>query len=151
MQPAMHLYITHALYYEIYTMLLEVIQLMSIAGYEAYVCMCFFMYKTLCAAFIWLPWDAHSRPYVCLYCTKKCINFITKKYWNKNEKHFLNGTKSRDAAAKKNRVGISSMRKSIYRRSGNFRCYNIFVNVRAYENLTHEYFLTTNYSIIFLR
>ena len=33
----------------------------------------------------------------------------------------------------------------IYRRSGNFRCYNIFVNVRAYENLTHEYFLTTNY------
>ena len=32
-----------------------------------------------------------------------------------------------------------------YRRSGNFRCYNIFVNVRAYENLTHEYFLTTAY------
>ena len=35
--------------------------------------------------------------------------------------------------------------KERYRRSGNFRCYNIFVNVRAYENLTHEYFLTTNY------
>ena len=31
----------------------------------------------------------------------------------------------------------------INRRSGNFRCYNIFVNVRAYENLTHEYFLKT--------
>ena len=29
---------------------------------------------------------------------------------------------------------------TLYRRSGNFRCYNIFVNVRAYENLTHEYF-----------
>ena len=29
----------------IYTTLLEVIQLMSIAGYEAYVCVCFFMYK----------------------------------------------------------------------------------------------------------
>ena len=25
------------------------------------------MYKTVCAAFIWLPWDAHSYPYVCLY------------------------------------------------------------------------------------
>ena len=47
-----------------YTTLLEVIQLMSIAGYEAYVCMCFFVYKKLCAAFIWLPWDARSRPYV---------------------------------------------------------------------------------------
>ena len=28
----------------------QVIQLMSIAGYETYVCMCFFVYKTLCAA-----------------------------------------------------------------------------------------------------
>ena len=42
MRPSMHLYITHALYFEIYTTytLLEVIQLMSIAGYETYVCMC---------------------------------------------------------------------------------------------------------------
>ena len=55
MRPATHLYITHILYFEIYTTLLEVIQLMSIAGYEAYVCVCFFIYKTLCAAFIWLP------------------------------------------------------------------------------------------------
>ena len=67
-------YITHAVYFEIYTTLLEVIQLMSIAGYEAYVCVCFFMYKTLCPAFIWLPWDACSRPYVCLYCVKKLFN-----------------------------------------------------------------------------
>ena len=50
MRPTMHLYITHALYFEIYTTLLEVIQLMSIAGYEAYVCVCFFLYKILCAA-----------------------------------------------------------------------------------------------------
>ena len=63
MRPAMHLYITHALNFEIYTTLLEVIQLMSIAGYEAYVCVCFFMYKTLCA-FIWLPWDTRSCLYV---------------------------------------------------------------------------------------
>ena len=48
--PAMHLYITHALYFEIFTMLLERVQLMSMAGYEAYVCLCFFVYKTLCAA-----------------------------------------------------------------------------------------------------
>ena len=39
-RPAMHLYITYALYFEIYTTLLEVIQLMSIAGSEAYVCVC---------------------------------------------------------------------------------------------------------------
>ena len=32
-----------------------------------------------------------------------------------------------------------------YRRSGNFRCYNIFVNVGAYENLTHEYLAATAY------
>ena len=73
MWPSMHIYITHALYFEIYTTLLEVIQLMSIAGYETYVCMCFFVYKTLCAAFIWLPWDARSCPYVCLYCAEKKI------------------------------------------------------------------------------
>ena len=35
----------------------------------------------------------------------------------------------------------------IYRRSGNFRCYNIFVNVRAYENLTHEYFDSHSVSV----
>ena len=52
---------------------LEGIQLMSIAGYEAFVCACFFVYKTLYAAFIWLMCDTRSRPYVCLYCTKKKI------------------------------------------------------------------------------
>ena len=45
-----------------------------INGYEVYVCVCFFMYKTLCAAFIWLPWDACSCSYVCLY-----IKFNYKK------------------------------------------------------------------------
>ena len=70
-RPATHLYITHPLYLEIYTTL---IQLMSIAGYEAYVCVCFFMYKTVCAAFIWLPWNVRSSPYVCLYCVKKLFN-----------------------------------------------------------------------------
>ena len=35
----------------------------------------------------------------------------------------------------------------IYRRSGNFRCYNIFINVRAYENLTHEYFDSHSVSV----
>ena len=43
MQPVMHLYITHALYFEIYTPSLEGIQLMSIAGYEVLVCVCFFV------------------------------------------------------------------------------------------------------------
>ena len=45
-QPAMHLYITHAIYFEIYTQPLEEgIQLMSIARYEAFICVCFFLYK----------------------------------------------------------------------------------------------------------
>ena len=81
-------YITHALKFEIYTTLLEIIQLMFIAGYEAYVCVCFFMYKTVCATFIWLPWDARSCPYT---ARKNYLihNLITKKYWNKNEKHFF--------------------------------------------------------------
>ena len=70
LRPAMHLYIRHALYFEIYTKLLEVIQLMSIAGYEAYICVFFFVHKTLCAAFIWLPWDARSCLYVFILCEK---------------------------------------------------------------------------------
>ena len=44
------LYITQALYFEIYTQPLEGIQLLSIAGYEAFICVCFFVYKTLCTA-----------------------------------------------------------------------------------------------------
>ena len=79
------------------------IQLMSIAGYEAYVCVCFFMYKTVCAAFIWLLWDARSCLYVCFTARKNYLihkNLITKKYWNKNEKHLKN---EQNAAAKKNR------------------------------------------------
>ena len=59
-RPAMHLYITQSLYFAMYTKPLEGIQLMSIAGYEAFVCVCF-VYKTLCAAFILLLWDARSR------------------------------------------------------------------------------------------
>ena len=68
MRPEMHLYITHAT-----TSRSTPRSLMSIAGYgyEAYVCVCFFINKTLCAAFIWLPWDASSCWYVCLYCVKK--------------------------------------------------------------------------------
>ena len=36
----------------------------SIPGYDAYICVCLFVYKTLCAAFIWLPWEARSCRYV---------------------------------------------------------------------------------------
>ena len=48
------------------------------------------MYKTESAAFIRLPWDTRTCPYVCLYCVKKLFNtynVITKKYWNKNEQN----------------------------------------------------------------
>ena len=87
--------------------LLEGIQLMSIAAYEAFVCVCFFVYKT-CTAFIWLLWDARSHLYV----------FITKTYRNKKEKHiFFNEQKVGMLLQKitdTRGVGISNMRKSIY-------------------------------------
>ena len=92
----MHLYITHALYFEIYTKLLEVIQLMFIAGYEAYVCACFFLYKTLCAAFIWLPWDARSHLYVCLYYAKNYLIpkiCLQKSTGTRTKNIFKNGQK----------------------------------------------------------
>ena len=63
------------------------------------------MYKILCAAFN----GCRETPVVarmCVYTMRKIFihNFITKKYCNKNEKHLKNiYTKSRDAAAKKNR------------------------------------------------
>ena len=113
MRPAMHLYITHALYFEICTTLLEVIQLMSIAGYEAYVCMCFFMYKTLCAAFIWL----RGTPVVasmCVYTARKQY-LIHKLLLQKST-----GTRTKNIIKKRTKrtdtrgLGISSMMKSIY-------------------------------------
>ena len=67
-------YITHALYFEIYPTFLEVIQLISIAGYEAYVCVCFLRY-------VQPSYGCSGMPVVCLYCVKKLfntLNFITK-------------------------------------------------------------------------
>ena len=108
MRPAMHLYITHALYFEIYTTLLEVIQLMSIAGYEAFVCVCFL--KHYVQPYILLPWDAHSRPYVYLYCLKKSfntLNLITKKVLEQERrKHFKNEQKVGILLQKKNRYKL---------------------------------------------
>ena len=76
---------------------------MSVAGYEAFVCVASLHIKPYVQPFIWLPWDARSRPYVCLYCAKKLLHKLyTKKYWNKNKKH-LKKEKSRDAVAKKSR------------------------------------------------
>ena len=68
--------------YKIYTTL---IQLMSIAGYEAYVCVCFFMYKTVCAALIIMA--AVGRPYVCLKCNyKKVLKQERKTFLKMNKK-----------------------------------------------------------------
>ena len=64
----------------------EGIQLMSIAGYEAFVCVCFFLYKTVCAAFIRLPWDARSRPYMCLYYVKKLQKVLEQEREKKEKK-----------------------------------------------------------------
>ena len=77
---------------------------MSIAGYEAYVCVCFFIYKTLCSACVWLPWDARSFPYVCLYCAKKIYDYIKFNYKKGLEEELKKQFKNeRDAAAKKKR------------------------------------------------
>ena len=64
------------------------------------------MYKTVCAAFIWMPWDARSCRYVFILREKiilylKC-NFL-KVLEQERKTFFLNEKKSRDAAAKKYR------------------------------------------------
>ena len=48
------------------------IQLMFIAGYEAFVCVCFFLYKTLCAAF---HTASVGRPYqaVCVFILRENV------------------------------------------------------------------------------
>ena len=77
--------ITHALYFEIYTTPLEGIQLMSIAGYEAFVCVCFFAFKTLCSP----SYGCRGTPVVarmCLYCAKNYyLNYqkvpVSTRYW----------------------------------------------------------------------
>ena len=63
--------------------------------------------------FIQLPWDACSRPYVCLYCAK---NYYINYKNVLNEKHLKYEQKVGMLLQKRadTRVGISSMRKSIY-------------------------------------
>ena len=89
MQPAMHLYITHSLYFEIYTEPLEGIQLMSIAGSEAFVSVSF-MYKSLCAA---LHMAAVGCPYLFFYCVKKCIHKLQKSTRTRTKNIFKNEQK----------------------------------------------------------
>ena len=118
MRPALHLYIPHALYFKIYTTLLEVIQLMSIAGYEAYVCMCFFVYKKHYVQPSYGCRGTRVVARVCVYTARKNYlihNLITKKYWNKNEKHEQKVGMLLQKRTDTRGVGISSMRKSIYR------------------------------------
>ena len=67
--------------------------------------------------FIWLPWDARSHPYVCLYCAKKFFihNLITES--TETRTIFFNEQKVGMLLQKRTDtrgVGISSMRRSIY-------------------------------------
>ena len=64
------LYITHALYFEIYTPPLEGIQLISNTGYGAYVCVCFYEYKILCAA-LRMAAVGRSKSPVCVYTARR--------------------------------------------------------------------------------
>ena len=84
---------------------------------------------------------AVGRPYVCLYCAKNIfhsLNLITKKYWNKKEKHFKNEQKVAMLQKAYTRgVGISNMRKSICKK-GAIVCvleiYAIFANLASQQN-----------------
>ena len=64
------------------------------------------MYKTVCAAFIWMPWDARSCRYVFIL-REKIISYLKcnlKKVLEQERKTLKkNEIKSRDAAAKKYR------------------------------------------------
>ena len=80
--PAMHLYITHALYFEIYTSPLEGIQLIcpsqdmkrSFVGAHASSCI-----KHHVQPYgIWLTWDARSHP-MCVYTERKFYLIIIHK------------------------------------------------------------------------
>ena len=83
MQPATNLYITHTIYFEIYTPPLEGIQLMSIAGYEVFVCVCFFAYnKKLCALHM-----------ASMGCAKKLLLIKLQKKTGKERKAFKNEQK----------------------------------------------------------
>ena len=77
------------------------------------------MYKTVCAAFIWMPWDARSCRYVFilrekfflyLKCNlKKVLEQERKPLKKMNKKVGMLLQKNTDTRG----VGISSMRKSI--------------------------------------
>ena len=66
--------------------------------------------------FKWLPWDAHSCPYVCLYCANFFLNYKnvlgtrTKNIFKNEQKVGMLLQKRADTRG----VGISNMRKSIY-------------------------------------
>ena len=55
--------------------------------------------------FIRLPWEACSRPYVCLYFTKKLLNKLQKCTGTRTK----NIQKMKDAAAKKSIYKVQSM------------------------------------------
>ena len=90
---------------------LEGIQLMSITGYETFVC----VLLRYVQPFIWLPWDARSRP-MCVYTSRTNYYINYKKYRIKNKKHLKNELKvgMLQKRADTRGVGISNMRKSIY-------------------------------------
>ena len=67
--------------------------------------------------FIRLPWDARSRPYVCLYCSKKLLNKLQKCIGTRTKNILKNEQKVGMLLQKRadtRGVGISNMRKSIY-------------------------------------
>ena len=66
-----------------YTLPLEGIQVMSITGYEAFVCMCFFVMCSPSYVFCGTPVVAH----MCIYTARKNYYINYKKYRNKNKKH----------------------------------------------------------------
>ena len=88
---------------------------MSIAGYEAFVCACFFAYKTLCAAL-------HTASVGRLYMVAAMFVYTARKKKKKNDKNVLERERKKNEQkvgmllqkrADTRGVGISNMRKSI--------------------------------------
>ena len=91
---------------------LESIQLMSITGYETFVCVCFFVMCSPSYGFCGTPVVAC----MCVYTKRKNCYINYKKYCHKNEKHLENEQKVGilQKMVYTRGVGITNMRKSIY-------------------------------------
>ena len=129
MQPAMHLYITRALYFEIYIPSLEGIHLMSIIGYEAFVCVCFFAYKTLCATL-------HMASVGCLK-SPVCVFILVEKSFHKFQEG--TGARTKNILINEQKVGMLLQKRADTRGVGISNWKFIYLLTTTSTNHTHRF------------